>query len=352
MNNIFPARLALFVLLCVSAYCGFSQTVIKTNNKFGLMNGDGTMLLPAEYTDVHELLLYDNYKTGIYVYKKDKKCGLYHGVSKADTGLVIDSLQQDYRKGSYIFRIGNLWGMIIEPEIYHFDWVMPKYKRIIQYSDGINPFAPSPYAMDRDFKGYSVSMDSLWGYASYKEDKLIIPMKYSNPIQKFQRSSGTIYSSNDRKSNSGYLIDPKTFTDIHVSDIVMTKEINGYYLDDYFIGDDCYLSILQLSSGRKILEAKMDAFELEPVEFRYINDEIIEVSAEAKRKNESKQEDDLCIWYNVVEGTEVLRMTTPNCRQLDLGLEDDPNALWMHVVCGGGKNKILGHIVNGKFVKD
>jgi hypothetical protein len=351
MFNLFLRLLALFFVLCFISYCGSSQTVIKTKDKFGLMGNDGSMLLPAEFSDLHELLLYDNYKTDIYVYKKDKKCGLFHGVTKADTGLVIDSLQQDYRKGSFIFRIDNLWGMIIEPELYQFDWVMPKYKRIIQYSDGINPFAPSPYAIDRDYKGYSVSMDSLWGYASYKEDKLIIPMKYPNPIQKFQRSYGTVYSSNDRKSNSGYLIDPKTLTDIHVSDIVMTKEINGYYLDDHFIGNDCYLSILHLNTGRKILEAKMDAFELEPLRFRYISDEIIEVSAEAKRKNESKQEDELHIWYNVVEGTEVLRMTTPNCRQLDLGLDDDPTSVWMHVVCGGAKNKILGHIVNRKFVK-
>lgn len=282
-----------------------AQTIVNKDNKFGLMDTDGSSILAMEFADIHELLLYDNYKTDLFLYKKDKMYGLYNGKTKLNTGLVLDSIVQGHYKGTYAFRSGKLWGMVIEPELYRFDWVMPKYAEIAQWSDGISPFIPDPYSFDYNFKGFSVRNDSLWGYASYKEDKLLIPMKYRNRIEKSHDSQGTYYVSRDYKKGGGYIIHRETFASIEVSDVVMADRFGDYFVDSYFIGDIQYTRIQHLPTGTKSLDVEAKDFEHSNIRFKMITANIIEFNGEAKRKNENKEEDPLHIWYNLKTGEEV-----------------------------------------------
>lgn len=346
------SRFIILLLLIFIGKIGFAQTILNKDNKFGLIATDGSYLLEMAYDDIHELLLYDRYKTAIYQYKKDDKYGLYNCLTKVNTGLVIDTVDQGHGKGTYAFKINDLWGFIIEPELHKFDWVMPKYNYITQWSDGFNPFAPDPYYNDYVFKGFAVSMDSLWGYASYTEDKLIIPMQYINRIEKMVNIGELEYVARDYKIGGGYIIDANTHKRITVSDVVMAKQFGEYYADTYFDGNTMFYRIQHLPTAQKIVDLEAKDFELGTLHYQLMSNEIFEVSCEAKRKNPNQYQDNLCIWYNLKTGEEVYRTKTPNCREIKLGYDDDPTAVWSKVTCGGGKSKIIGRLIDGVFVEE
>ncbi len=348
----FLLKFSLLIALSLAQFFCSAQTIIHKDNYYGLIDSSGTYLLALEYEDVHELLLYDNFRTHMYQYKKDNKYGLYNARTKANTGLVIDTIEMGYQKGTYAFRSGNLWGFVIEPQLHKFDWVLPKYKEIRQWSDGISPFVPDPYFIDYQFKGFSVRVDSLWGYASYHTDSLLIPMQYKDRIEKLDRTQGDVYVSRNYEMGGGYIIHPKTYAAIKVSDVIMTEQFGDYFVDDYFMGDSMYVRVHHLPDAKMVMDVDTKSFEGTQIDYKMISPNIMEFNGEAKRRNQRQEEDHLRIWYDLTTGQEILRMKTANCRELSWGGQDAPTEVWMEVVCGGGNSKIIGHVVDGKFVKE
>lgn len=338
------------VILLFTVAFGSAQTIIHKEDKFGLIDSSGTYVLGLEYSDIHELLLYEKFKTNLYLYKKENKYGLYNGRTKSNTGLVLDEIVLGHRKGTYAFRTGHLWGFIIEPELHQFDWVMPKYKEVVQYSEGLPIFVGDPYFVDYYKKGYSVRVDSHWGYASYKEDKLLIPMQFKNCIERSSDSQGSLYKSCGPNTRKGYLIHNETFAFIEVSDVVMAKRFGDYFVDDYYLGDTRFIRIQNLRTAQKISDQEQRDFESSNIHYKLISADIMEFSGEAKRKSPRMEEDQLRIWYDLNTGEEMLRLKIPNCRELELG-DDDKTEVWSVVECGGGNSKIIGYLSDRKFVK-
>ena len=195
-------------------------------------------------------------------------------------------------------------------------------------------------------------MDGISRYASYIEDKLIIPMQYKNRVEKMVSIGETEYVARDYKQGGGYIIDANTHRRIAVSDVVMAKQFGEHYADTYYDGNNIFYRIQHLPTAQLIVNQETKDFELGTLHYKLMSDEILEVSCEAKRKSPNNYQDILHIWYDLKTGEEVFRMKTPNCRDIELGFDDDPTAVWSKVTCGGGKSKIIGRMVDGKFVKD
>lgn len=352
MHQAILIRMHILCLVCFSAVQCTGQHIIHKEDRYGLIDSTGTYLLPVEYDDIRELLVFDAFRTRIYQYKKDNKYGLYNSGSNENTGAVLDTVFRGPGGGTYLLGAGNAWGFLIEPEMYTYSWVMPKYKEVIAQSDGFNPFSPDPYMFDYQSKGFCVRNEALWGYASYYEDKLLIPMEYENPIEKLDRAAGDLFVSINRKKGGGYIIHPKTLAVIQVADAIMGDQLGDYFVDSYWVNDSMRVRTYHLPTGRKIIDVDAKSFERMNISFRMITSTILEFGGEAKRKKPNVEEDYLHIWYDLNTGEEILRQKTIFCRELTTGGEDAPTEVWSVVTCGGGNSKLIGHLVNGKFVKD
>ena len=337
-------------LLCLAAFRAHAQNIIHKGEQFGLMDSTGTYLLPLEYDNIQELLLYKAYRTRIYQYRKNNKYGLYNFRTKENSGPLFDTIVCGRNGGTYLLNTGDLWGFVIEPEIRKFSWVLPQYKEVHPMCEGLNPFVPNPYEHDYQHKAFNVRNDALWGLASYYENKILVPMEYEFTIRVSTGTDGSLYVSYNRKVGGGYLIHPQTLVTTKVQEPIMGKRYGDYFADTYWVNDVKYIRVFHLPTGKTVFEVNCEVFERMHTNFRLINSNTLEINGEAKRKFENKEEKTICIWYSLNSGEEVLRLSTTNCREIRTGGKENPNEIWSIVTCGSGKNKLLGNMVYGKFV--
>jgi hypothetical protein len=82
--------------------------IVKTGEKFGMINGKGEILIPVQYEGV----FYEN--STLVSYKQNEKFGFYNSDGKKLTDARYDEVKiSDSRPGYYV-RVGNLWGFFDE----------------------------------------------------------------------------------------------------------------------------------------------------------------------------------------------------------------------------------------------
>lgn len=278
----------IFLFFCFQTQ---AQLILKKNNRFGLQQSDGSVIIPIEYDTVYKVKSSSD-QNPIYVYAANNRFGMYFAQDSSLTGLIFDELKIDDEEPIFM-RIGSKWGFVaveIPPRletdynapripIYHL--IMPMYESIHQ-------------AWNTSMHELSVQNNSLYGLISCQTGDTIVPLKFNHSFRSIQPSNNkTTYISESSNGKDSIVIyhPEKALTFYFASG----TEIKIPYSDSLLIAFHQFitdatgiLEVYNYNSGKRIfhydIERNYIAYEDYSTNYELLNYRTIKIHTEYTKK--------------------------------------------------------------------
>jgi hypothetical protein len=232
------------------------QSIVQKNHEFGVINSDGTILLPIAYDSIYSPSKFWH-ESSILIAKSEGKFGLINTSNNWFTGLLFDEIHVNDDVGLLQLRTGTKWGFMSltsnynsikhTSTIFPLVYCAPKYEYV-----GISWTANN--------KELSVKDHQQFGLLDFYSGDTLVPIRFKHPLTAHRSTTGAlIYKSSDRKGiDPDTIVNPRTNATIsvdHDSEVMMLFNDSLLFVLTEFLNDyNGALVIYNYNNGDKLLD--------------------------------------------------------------------------------------------------
>ncbi|MFM2016908.1 MAG: hypothetical protein RL007_564 [Bacteroidota bacterium] len=209
-------KFRLILIICIAAIGLNAQTITENEDKLGLKNSSGEVILEPKYDEVVRYRTFCRY-TPVYSYALNGKHGIIchpDSTGYTDSGLIYDSVYY-FHNCIVILKAGKL-GIVNELRNNIFRCGTPRYDSIVPMFGNWNPEDGNGIKHFYDYitRELQVRIGHFWGIADYHSDSLLVSPRWNHPL--FLKD-GVWVERIVRDSDLAVIILPRTGTEIRTS---------------------------------------------------------------------------------------------------------------------------------------